>query len=119
MEFLDSLPAKAAQKITWTLSLLEELDSLPATYFKKLVNTDDIWEVRASSGSDAFRVFCFFADGSIVVLTNGLAKKTQKTPSGEIERAEDYKRQYLARRKKDERLTPVHRGEKKKGPGVR
>lgn len=102
MEFLDSVPAKAAQKIVWTLSLLEELDSLPSSYFKKLVNTDDIWEVRASWGSDAFRIFCFFAGSSIVVLTNGLVKKTQKTAPKEIARAEDYKRQYLARRKKDE-----------------
>jgi hypothetical protein len=42
-EFLDGLPGKAAQKVVWgTLSLLEELDSLPSTYFKKLVNSEDI-----------------------------------------------------------------------------
>ena len=98
-EFLDDLPGKTAQKIIWTLSLLEELDSLPSIYFKKLVNTDDIWEVRVSLGSDAYRIFCFFAGNSIVVLTHGLNKKTQKTPFREIERAESYKRQYLARRK--------------------
>ena len=80
--------------------MLEELESIPSTYFKKLVNTDDIWEVRVSSGSDAYRIFCFFTGNSIVVLTHGLVKKTQKTPQREIERAEVYKREYLARRKK-------------------
>jgi len=95
-----SSTAKAAQKVVWTLSLLEELETLPAVYFKKLVNTDDIWEVRVSLGSDAYRIFCFFAGNSIVVLTHGLAKKTQKTPQREIERAEVYKREYLARRKR-------------------
>jgi phage-related protein len=98
-EFLDRLPGKAAQKVVWTLSLLEDLDHLPSNYFKKLVNTDDIWEVRVSLGTDTFRLFCFFAGSAIVVLTNGLAKKTQKTPSIEIERAERYKREYLARSK--------------------
>ena len=97
-EFLDALPGKAAQKVVWTLSLLEEMETLPAAYFKKLVNTDDIWEVRVSLGSDAYRIFCFFAGNSIVVLTHGLVKKTQKTPPREIERAEAYKKEYLARR---------------------
>jgi len=100
LEFIDSLPGKAAQKVTWTLTLLEELDTLPATYFKKLVNTDGIWEVRVSFGSDAYRVFCFFAGNAVVILTNGLVKKTQKTPPGEIERAEAYKLEYLTRRNK-------------------
>jgi phage-related protein len=99
-EFIDSLTSKAAQKVVWTLSLLEELETLPAVYFKKLANTDDIWEVRVSLGSDAYRIFCFFAGNSIVVLTHGLVKKTQKTPQREIERAEVYKREYLAWRKR-------------------
>lgn len=99
-EFIDSLPSKAALKVVWTLSLLEELDILPAVYFKKLVNTDDIWEVRVSSGSDAYRIFCFFAGNAIVVLTHGLIKKTQKTPQREIERAELYRKEYLSRRTK-------------------
>ena len=99
MEFIDSLSSKAAQKVTWTLSLLEELDVLPASYFKKLVNSNGIWEVRVSSGSDIYRVFCFFTGKSVVILTHGLVKKTRKTPSGEIERAEAYRREFLSRGK--------------------
>jgi phage-related protein len=99
LEFIDSLSGKAARKVTWTLSLLEELESLPSTYFKKLVNTDGIWEVRVSAGSDIYRIFCFFAGNSVVILTHGLVKKTQKTPPSEIDRAEAYKREYLSRRK--------------------
>lgn len=99
MDFINSLSGKAAQKVTWTLSLLEELDVLPASYFKKLVNSDGIWEVRVSLGSDIYRIFCFFTGKSVVVLTHGLIKKTQKTPAGEIERAEAYKREYLSRGK--------------------
>jgi len=97
-EFIDALPGKAAQKITWTLALLEEFELLPTTYFKKLVDSEGIWEVRVSLGSNIYRIFCFFAGNSIVILTHGLVKKTQKTPPGEIERAEAYKREYLSRR---------------------
>ncbi len=98
-EFIESLSGKAAQKVTWTLALLEELDVLPSTYFKKLVDSDGIWEVRISSGSNIYRFFCFFTGNAVVILTHGLVKKTQKTPPSEIVRAEAYKQDYLSRRK--------------------
>lgn len=97
-EFLASLPGKVAQKVTWILSLLEDLDVLPSSYFKKLVGTDGIWECRVTHGSDAYRVLCFFAGNSVVVLTHGFAKKTQKTPRAEIERAEAYRKDFLKRK---------------------
>ena len=96
-EFLDSLPGKVAQKIVWVLRLLEDMDIVPASYFKKLVGTEDIWECRIQFGSNAYRIFCFFMNNS-VVLTHGFVKKSQKTPAGEIERAEAYRRDFLKRR---------------------
>ncbi|MGO9950958.1 MAG: type II toxin-antitoxin system RelE/ParE family toxin [Dissulfurispiraceae bacterium] len=99
-EFLDLLPGKAAQKVTWVLNLIEDLDVVPSTYFKKLVNNEDIWECRIQLGSNSYRIFCFLDGHSVVVLTHGLIKKIQKTPQGEIERAVAYKRDYLQRRLK-------------------
>jgi phage-related protein len=96
-EFLDSLPGKAAQKIVWVLRLLEDMDRVPASYFKKLVGTEDIWECRIQFGSNAYRIFCFFLNNS-VVLTHGFVKKSQKTPAREIERAEAYRRDFFRRR---------------------
>lgn len=58
--FLDALPSKAAQKVTWVLRLLEELEMIPATYFKKLLGTEEIWECRIQHGSNIYRIFCFF-----------------------------------------------------------
>ncbi len=37
-------------------------------------------------------------DGNLVILTNGFAKKTQKTPPEEIELAEKRKKDYLRRK---------------------
>jgi hypothetical protein len=51
-DFLDALPGKVAQKVVWVLRLLEDLEMVPATYFKKLVGPEDIWECRIQSGSD-------------------------------------------------------------------
>lgn len=98
-EFLDSLTGKQADKVTWTLSLVEELQIVPKQYFKKLIGTDNIWEVRVELGTDIFRLLGFFDSGSIVILTNGFAKKTQKTPLNEIVVAEERKKDYLTRKK--------------------
>lgn len=99
-ELLDSLSGKAAQKVAWVLSLVEDLDVVPSTYFKKLVGTEEIWECRIQLGSHAYRIFCFFDGRAVVVLTHGFIKKTQKTPQRELERAEAYRRDYLQRRLK-------------------
>ena len=72
---------------------------MPRQYFKKLVGTDDIWEVRIEFGGDIFRLLGFFDKGNLVVLTNGFTKKTQRTPANEIAVAEKRKKEYLARKK--------------------
>ena len=97
-EFLDSLSEKKAEKILWVLRLVKELDPVPKQYFKLLTNTDSIWEVRVQLGSDIFRLLGFFAKSQLVILTNGFAKKTQKTPQQEITLAETRKKDYFNRR---------------------
>jgi len=56
--------------------------------------------VRIGFGNDIFRLLDFLNDGQLVVLTNGFAKKTQKTPAREIEVAEQRKREYLSRKQR-------------------
>ena len=97
-EFLDSLTGKQAQKVLWVLRIVEELPSVPRQYFKKLTGTDDLWEVRAQMGNNTLRLLGFFDGVQLVVLTNGFAKKSQKTPAREIELAERRKRDYFSRR---------------------
>ncbi len=98
--FLDSLTGKQAQKVLWVLQLIEELEQVPRQYFKKLVDSDEIWEVRIQFGNDIFRLLGFFENGSLLILTNAFAKKTQKTPLQEIALAIRRKNEYLARSKK-------------------
>ena len=97
-EFLDSLTSKQAQKITWVLKLIEDLPNVPTSYFKKLVSTDDIWEVRIKSGNDIFRLLGFFDGSKLIVLNHAFQKKTQKTPRQAIKAAEERKRDYFNRR---------------------
>ena len=99
-EFLDSLPGDVVRKITWVLGLVEEMVLVPSTYFRKLSSSEEIWECRVAVGTNCYRLLCFFAGSSLVVLTNGFIKKTRKTPRQEIEKAERFRRDFLARRRK-------------------
>ena len=99
-EFLDSLSGKQAQKVIWVLRLIEELDKVPTQYLKKLINTDDIWEVRIQFGGNIFRLLGFFNGTTLLILTNGFAKKSQKTPRQEIDLATRRKNEYLSRKRK-------------------
>ena len=74
--------------------MVEDLQRVPETYLKHIEKTDGLYEIRVQSGSDIFRIFCFFDQGQLVVLANGLQKKTQKTPKKEIEMAVKIKAEY-------------------------
>ena len=97
-EHLDTLSDKQVTKIAWVLKLVRETDPVPSNYLKKLVNTDDIWEIRVNVGRDTFRLLGFLKGREWVILTNSFQKKTQKTPSKEIKLAERRKKDYLNRR---------------------
>ena len=99
IDFLDSLSGKQLQKVAWVLQLIEELDTIPTTYLKKLVNTDDIWEVRVQVSGNIFRLLGFFDGDNLVVLNHAFQKKTQKTPTKEIKIAEKRRKDYMKRRK--------------------
>ena len=54
-----------------------------------------IYEIRVEVGSNSFRVFSFFDEGSLVILLNGFQKKSQKTPKNELALAERLKTEYF------------------------
>ncbi len=97
-EYLDTLSDEQITKIAWVLKLIREMERIPSNYLKKLVNSKDIWEVRANIGKSNFRLLGFFDGQELIVLTNSFQKKSQKTPLKEIKLAEKRKKEYLDRR---------------------
>ena len=69
--------------------------------FKKLDDTD-IWELRTLFNGICYRLLSFWDndEGALVIVTHGIIKKTQKTPSKEIAKAEAIMKEYC------ELLTP-------------
>ena len=97
-KYLDTLTDMQVTKITWTLKLIRETDQIPAKYFKKLVNTNEIWEVRVRVEKNTFRLLGFMQNQELIILTNMFQKKAQKTSRKEIKLAEGRKKEYLNRR---------------------
>lgn len=98
-EFIDSQPAKVAQKIAWVLKAVQEIEKVPKSYFKKISDTD-FYEVRIELSGNIYRLLGFFNNGNIVILTNGFQKKTQKTPENELDICEKRMKDYINRGKR-------------------
>ena len=86
-DFFKQQSRKVQDKIIKILDILETVERLPITYLKYIEGTNGLFEVRVQLGSDIFRIFCCFDGNRLVVLFSGFQKKTQKTPTKEIERA--------------------------------
>lgn len=98
-EFFIKQRQKVKDKIIWTFDLIEEIQNVPETYLKHLEGIDGLYEIRVQSGNDIFRIFCFFDEGKLIVVSNGFHKKTQKTPKKEIEKALKIREEYYEDKK--------------------
>lgn len=46
IDFLESLDEETAEKLEWTIALIQELDIVPIKYLKYLKGSDGIYEIR-------------------------------------------------------------------------
>ena len=72
---------------------------LPSSILKSIEGKKGLFEIRVEFGGDIFRIFCCFDEESLVILFNGFQKKTQKTPSNEIEKADKLMKEYFDNKK--------------------
>jgi phage-related protein len=93
-EYLDGLDAKQAAKALWTLSAIRLTHPAPSVYLKKMVATDDLWEVRVIFAGNIFRLLGWMEGTDKLVLAHGFTKKTEKTPLQEIKITETRKKIY-------------------------
>jgi len=91
-DFLKGLSPKEQQKVVWGLKILEEGFALKEPYFKKIVAHQDLWELRITFGGNAYRVYFFEWDSSVVVALCGSQKKNDKEQKKDIAIAAEYMR---------------------------
>ena len=90
VDFLSSMPAQARDKMNGNIR------ERNTEIFKKLQNSE-IWEFRAEHRRISYRLFSFWDsdEETLVIATHGIVKKTQKTPSKEIAKAEAIRKKYF------------------------
>ena len=100
VEFMDSLDQKSQQKIYYNIKKAQ-LTNDPEL-FKKL--NDYIWEFRTLYNKNHFRIFAFWdksqGQQTLVLSTHGLIKKTGKTPTTDLDKAERIRKQYFDQKNK-------------------
>ena len=76
--------------------------------FKKL-DGKEIWEFRTLFNKIVYRLFAFWdtETETLVIATHGIIKKTQKTPSKEIAKAEEVRKLYFEHKKKKMNMEQV------------
>src|SRR3989344_2909964 len=97
-DFLDTLESNSQSKLLRILHNIEEygLDSI-IPHIKKLSGTP-FWEIRIL-GQDSIRVIYVVPAKFEVLVLHGFKKKTQKTPSKELETASKRYQEYILRAK--------------------
>ena len=94
-EFYVAQTKTVRDKINSVPKLVESQRIIPKKFFRIIEGSDGIYEIRVEIESNIYRVFCCFDDGAVVVLFQGIQKKSQKTPAKEIKRAEAIKKEYF------------------------
>lgn len=68
-------------------------------WFKKMPDTDELWEFRIDGPNHTYRLFAFWDSRgpaeTLIICTHGLDKKTQKTPPSALAKAERVRRAYF------------------------
>ena len=99
IEFYQNQNDKVKGKIQYTFELIKQVERIPEKFLKHLAGTEGLYEIRIKYQSNVYRIFCCFDEGRLVVLFNGLQKKTQKTPKKELEKAKKLMKSYFDQKK--------------------
>ena len=94
-EFYIKQSEKIRKKIAQTLLWLQTADKLPVSILKSIQGRKGLYEIRVEYNSNIYRIFCCFDKGNLVILLNGFQKKTNKTPTNEINKAEKLMIEYF------------------------
>lgn len=101
-EFYQGLPPKDRQKLVSLIQTIEQVGLSTAVKMKWVRKLDaNLYEIRSKVASNIQRGLYFHDEGTQYVITHGFTKKTQKTPTREINHAKDIRKEYYQRKEAD------------------
>ena len=108
LDFFDQQTEKVKEKIDHVLFVVTVADRIPQKFFQHLEGTNGLYEIRVEFQGNIYRILCCFDEGQVIVLFNGFQKKSQKTPSVELDKAVKIMNEYF-----DEKLKQTKNENKK------
>lgn len=82
--------------------LIMTVEMVPVKFLKPITSVKDLYEIRVEEGGNIFRVICCFDEGKLIILFNGIQKKSQKTPKEALDKADALMKKYFDLKKKQE-----------------
>ena len=99
-DFFNAQTERVKNKIDYVLFLISVAERIPGKFFKYLEGTDGLFEIRIEFEGNIYRIFCCFDEGNLVILFNGIQKKSQKNPRRELDKALRIKKEYFREKNK-------------------
>ncbi len=99
-DFLMTMNSKMRAKAFSEIELLQNHGPNLREPYVKPIKGDEyrgLYELRVKFASDITRIFYFSFNKEVYVLLHGFAKKSEKTPKRELDRAKRYKKDYETR----------------------
>jgi phage-related protein len=94
-DFFEQQTEKVKEKIDHVLFVVTVANRIPQKFFQHVEGTNGLYEIRVEFQGNIYRIFCCFDEGQVVILFNGFQKKSQRTPSGELDKAEKIRNEYF------------------------
>lgn len=86
---------KVKDKIDYVLDIIKHVNHVPIKFLKHIEGTDGLYEIKVKTTFKNIRIFCFFDQGNLIILTNCIEKKSQKTPGEPLDLAIKLKLEYF------------------------
>ena len=98
-KFFSEQTNQVKEKILFVFKVIRTVEHVPKKFLKHLTDKEGLYEIRVEVKSDAYRIFCCFDKGKLVVLFNAFQKKAQKTDKRELKKALKLKDEYFKNKK--------------------
>lgn len=94
-DFYTELDENIREKIDYVLFLITVTARVPKKFLDHISGTDGLFEIRVEYQGNIYRIFSCFDEGRVVILFNCFQKKSQKTPSNELNKAMKIMNEYF------------------------
>lgn len=100
--FRQTISRDALKKVYHVLTLIMTVETIPERFFKAVKERKGLYEIRVDYEGNIYRIFCCFDAGNLIILFNGFQKKTQKTPTEQLDKAEALMKEYFSLKNKQQ-----------------